>query len=162
MGQRLRIEWTESAEELRQLYKQERHVGRRTRLLAFWHLRQGKRIQDVVDLLDVGYRRVQEWVAWYRQNGLEEVLRRVKGHGSVGAEPYLTAIQQRALVAKVELGDFRTVWDAVEWVKARWQVNYSYKGMHDFLARHDCRPKVPRPQSTKANTKRQEAWKKGG
>ncbi len=160
MGQRLQIEWAESAEELKQLYKQEHHVERRTRLLALWHLRQGKRIQDVVDLLDVGYRRVQEWAAWYRQGGLDEVLRRVKGHGSRGAEAYLTALQQKALVAQVELGAFRTVWDAVEWVRGRWG-GYTYKGMHDLLARHECRPKVPRPQSEKANVTRQEAWKKG-
>lgn len=161
MGQRLQVAWAQSAEELRQRYKQEQHIGRRTRLLALWHLRQGKRIQEVVDMLDVGYRRVQEWLAWYREGGLEEVLRRVKGHGSTGVEAYLSDIQQRALVAKVELGEFRTIWDAVEWVKARWNVIYTYKGMHDLLARHDCHPKVPRPQSTKADTTRQEAWKKG-
>lgn len=161
MGRRLQVKWEESAKELRQLYKQEKHIERRTRLLALWHLRQGKRIQDVVDMLDVGYRRVQEWLAWYRKDGLETVLRRIKGHGSRGAEAYLTPLQQKALVAKVELGDFKTVWDALEWVKDRWGVVYTYKGMHDLLARHNCRPKVPRPQSYKANVARQEAWKKG-
>jgi transposase len=162
MGQRLQIDWAESVEELRQRYKQESHVGRRTRLLALWQWRQGKRIPAVVAMLAVGYRRVQEWIAWYRQGGLEEVEGRVKGHGSRGAASYLTPIQQRAWVAKVELGELRTVWDAVAWVEARWGAHYTYKGLHDLLARYDCRPKVPRPQSAKADQQRQEAWKKGG
>jgi transposase len=151
MGQRLHLEWQESTEQLEQLYKQQRHIERRTRLLALWHLRQGKSVQAVVDMLGIGYRTVQQWLAWYRQGGLEMVLDRVRGHGARGTAPYLTALQQRALVAQVELGAFRTVWDAVQWVKDRWGVTYTYKGMHELLARHDCRPKVPRPQSAKAN-----------
>ncbi len=66
------------------------------------------------------------------------------------------------MLAKVELGEFRTVWDVRAWVKDRWGVMYTYKGMHDLLERHDGRPKVPRPQSEKADQQRQEAWKKGG
>jgi len=40
----------------------------------------------------------------------KEVLRRVRGHGSSGAHnAYLTPLQQRALFAKAQLGEFRTV-----------------------------------------------------
>jgi transposase len=93
---------------------------------------------------------------------LAEVLKRVRGHNSSGVhQAYLTPIQQRALFAKVQLGQFRTVWDAIQWVADRWGVHYSYKGMHDLLYRHDCGPKVPRPQSEKADAARQAAWKKG-
>jgi transposase len=162
MGRRLQIEWQESANELATLYKNERNADRRSRLLALYHLRRGKRIQDVVEILNVSYRSVQHWVAWYRTGGLDEVLRRIRGHNSSGGHrAYLTDQQQRALLAKVQLGDFRTVWDAVQWVKDRWGVRYTYKGMHDLLYRHDCRPKVPRPQSEKADAARQDAWKKG-
>lgn len=163
MVKRLAMDWAESADQLEALYKAEKQVERRTRLLALWHLRQGKRIADVVAMLKVSYRTVQHWVSWYRAGGLEEVLRRVRGHGSSGAHAaYLRPIQQRALFAKVQLGEFRTVWDAVAWVQARWGVSYTYKGMHDLLYRHDCAPKVPRPQSSKADPQRQQQWKKGG
>ena len=121
MVKRLKIEWAESADELEARYKKEKQVERRTRLLALWHLRQGKRIDEVVQLLSVSYRTVQNWLRWYRHGGLEEVLQRIRGHGSSGAHSaYLTALQQRALFTKVQLGAFRTVWDAVEWVQARW------------------------------------------
>lgn len=63
MATRLKMRWTESAEELEALYKAEKQVERRTRLLALWHLRQGKRIQDVVEMLRVSYRTLQSWVS---------------------------------------------------------------------------------------------------
>jgi transposase len=37
----------------------EKQVGRRTRLLVLWYLRQGKRIDEVVQLLRVSCRSVQ-------------------------------------------------------------------------------------------------------
>ena len=61
MVKRLEIDWAESAEELEACYKGEKQVERRTRLLALWHLRQGKRIADVVAMLKVSYRTVQRW-----------------------------------------------------------------------------------------------------
>jgi transposase len=162
MAIRLKVAWAESAEELEPLYKAEKQVEQRTRLLALWHLRQGKRIEDVVEMLGVAYRTLQNWVNWYRCGGLAEVLRRVRGHGSNGEHgAYLTALQQRALFAKVKLGEFRTIWDAVVWVEGRRGVCYTYKGLYDLLERHDCKPKVPRPVSVKANPVLQEQWKKG-
>lgn len=162
MGQRLQVEWQETAEELRRQYLKEKHTQRRTRLHALWHLRSGKRIQDVVEILGIHYRVIQRWIAWYRQGGLEEVLRRVSGHGAPGVQPYLNAQQQKALVARVALGDFRTVWDVMHWVEARWGITYRYHGMHSLMKRHQLGLKVPRPRSAKASPEKQEAWKKGG
>jgi transposase len=91
MGQRLRIEWQESAEELKALYKREPHSQRRTRLQVLWQLCTGKRIADVVETVGVSYRAVQQWAAWYRAGGLAKVLQHVTGHASRGATPYLNA-----------------------------------------------------------------------
>jgi len=162
MGQRIQVEWQESADELKELYRQERHPQRRTRLQALWHLRQGDRIEEVVEKVGVAYRSVQNWLKWYRQGGVREVCRRVTGYQSMGVPAYLNGLQQHALAAKVELGEFRTVWDAVQWVADRWQVRYTYDGMYALLKRHDLGVKVPRPRSAKADLLQQEAWKKGG
>lgn len=158
---RLQVEWEQSAEELRRLYQGERHAQRRTRLQVLWQLRQGKRIEDVVATTGVSYRAVQHWVAWYRQGGLAPVLERVTGYHSQGKPPKLSPLQQRALAAKVRLGCFRTVWDALAWVQDRWGISYSYQGMYTVLERLQAGPKVPRPQSTKTEPARQQAWKKG-
>ena len=161
MGGQLKVDWQESADELKHLYQKEAHPQRRTRLQAFWQLRLGKRIQDVVDLTGASYRRVQQWLRWYRQGGLSEVLRRVVGHHAKGKKPYLNQLQQRALVAKTQQGQFRTVWDVIEWVRDRWGVNYRYKGMYTLMKGHGLGLKVPRPHSEKADDQQQAAWKKG-
>ena len=160
MGRNLEVNWQETAEELEQHYRAEKHYQRRERLLTFWHLRRGKQIKEVSEMTGRGARRIREWVSWYRIGGLSEVLQRVTGHGTVGVSAQLTPVQQKALVARVALGDFRTVWDVVAWVEARWGIQYSYEGLRSLMKRHDCVLKVPRPQSEKANEQQQEAWKK--
>jgi transposase len=161
MGQRLQIEWQESAEELKALYKCETHPQRRTRLQTLWQLRTGKRRADVVESVGVSYRAVQQGVAWYRAGGLAEVLRRVTGYASQGTAPHLNAKQQRALAARVALRDFKTVWEVIQWAEDRWGVQYSYQNVltHETSS---IEIEVPRPQSDKADPAQQTAWKKGG
>ena len=161
MARTLQVEWEESAEELKQKYRVETHPQRRERLFTLWHLRLGKQIREMAEFIGTDERIIQRWVAWYRVGGLPEVLRRVTGHGTVGSPAYLSDLQQKALVARVKLGDFRTVWDVVAWVEARWGIRYSYEGMRSVMKRHGCVLKVPRPQSEKANVQQQEDWQKG-
>lgn len=162
MGRQLQIDWRESVTELKVLYQKERNSERRTRLQALWHLRCGKKMKDVAELVGIAYRTLQYWVAWYRHGGLPEVLQRIKGHGNQGRPPKLNTLQQRALAAKVALGCFRTLWDALQWVRDRWWVQNSYTGLHSCLKRLKCRPKVPRPRSIKTDVEAQNAWKAAG
>ena len=158
----LQVDWQESAEDLKQKYRKEKHPQRRVRLLTFWHLRLGKQIREMSGLIGTDERVIQRWVSWYRTGGLAEVLRRVSGHGTVGAPAYLTRLQQNALAARVKLGDFRTVWDVIAWVEGRWGIHYSYEGMRSVMKRNKCVLKVPRPKSEKANLQEQEDWQKKG
>jgi transposase len=161
MGRQVQIEWQQTADQLKLIYQWERNPHRKIRLQALWHLRCGKRLQDVVDSIGVCYRTLQYWVAWYRAGGLAEVLRRIPGYGSRGVAK-LTAIQQGALVGKVALGLFSTVWDAIQWVRDRWKIQYSYSGLHSCLKRLKCGIKVPRPFSVKADVQAQNEWKANG
>ena len=115
----------------------------------------------VVAVRGVNYRPLQAWVAWDRQGGLPEVLRRVRGHQGRGHPAYLTPLQQRALVARVTVGDFTTVWEVRQGVEARWGIRYTYSGMWDLMTRLRLGLKVPRPQAEKALPLAQERWKKG-
>ena len=83
-------------------------------------------------------------------------------HGGQGRHSKLQPLQERALAAKVALGSFRTIWDAIQWVQGRWQVGYSYDGLFKLLKRLDCRPKVPRPRSVKADVTVQAQWRTDG
>jgi len=113
MGRQLHIDWQQTGTELKDLYHKEWNPERRTWLHALWQLRSGKGLQEVAALVGIAYRTLQYWVAWYRQGGLTEVLKRIKGHGRQGRPAKLKALQQRALAAKVALGGFRSVWDAL-------------------------------------------------
>lgn len=53
MGQRLQLDWQQSAEELKHRYLSEQHPQRPTRLQALWLLRQGKRMAEVVEIIGV-------------------------------------------------------------------------------------------------------------
>ena len=161
MGRRVKVDWQESSEELKHRYLKEVHPQRRTRLQALWQLHQGKRVQEVVDLTGASCRSVQQWLSWYRKDGLGEVLRRVVGHQAKGKKPYLNRLQQKALVAKVQQGRFRTVWDVMEWARGRWGVRYTYKGMYSLMKGNGLGLKVPRPHSEKADAQQQIAWKRG-
>jgi transposase len=160
MGRRLQVEWQEEPENLKLLYRQEKQPQRKERLLVLWHLRAGQRVEAIAAMTGTSCRVIQRWVAWYRVGGLAEVLYRVTGHASQGQDPYLSQVQQKALVARVKLGDFATVWDVMAWVEARWGIVYSYEGMRSVLKRNHLGVKVPRPQAEKADVQVQATWQK--
>lgn len=161
MARPFQIKWHEDEQTLYELYKQEKDHQNRTRLQALWLLRQGRSLSQVAEIVGVHYRTVQEWVAWYRQGGVAEVLgHRHGGHG--GQERRLTPEQEAELKAKAAAGEIRTIHEGVEWAKQTYQVEYSYWGMRWVFDRLDLKSKVPRPQSPQASLSQQEAWKKGG
>jgi transposase len=160
MARPLRIDWQEDEQTLYELYRQEKDHQDRTRLQALWLLRSGRSMKEVAGLVGVHYRTVQEWVAWYRKGGVDEVLRhRHGGHG--GQERWLNEEQEAELKAKAEAGEIRTIQDGVEWAKRTYGVEYTYWGMRWVFYRLDLKKKVPRPKSPQASAEQQEAWKKG-
>lgn len=160
MPRRVQVEWQEDADGLKRLYLAEKDHQHRTRLQALWHLRQGRTVGEVADLVGQHPRTIQDWVAWYRRGGLAEVRRhRHGGHG--GTKPRLTRAQQEELKTLSEQGRIRTVWDGVHWAQEQ-GVSYTYWGMRHVYERLKLKNKVPRPRNPKASAEEQEAWKKGG
>jgi transposase len=162
MAKPVTVGWGETAAELEERYRAERDVERRKRLGALWLVRRGDRVGDAGRLVGVGERTVFRWLGWYREAGLAGVLRRVPGHGALGAPHRLTAEQQRRLLAQAERGEFRTYEDARAWVRDTYGVTYRPGGMWSALHRLGVRSKVPRPVAEKADPVAQEAWKQGG
>lgn len=99
-----RVEWQESEEQLHESYLVQSDVEQRKRVQALWLLRQGYTETQTARLVGVGRRTVVRWVSWYRDGGLEEVTRRVPGHGAVGATAWLTPQQLDELVAHTSTG----------------------------------------------------------
>jgi transposase len=161
MARKLQIEWQEDENTLKELYKREKDHQNRGRLQALWLVRTGRPMSEVAPIVDVHYRTIQEWIAWYRAGGLEEVLKhRRGGHG--GAKSRLTKEQEEDLVTKSKTGEIYSIWNGVDWAEKEHQVSYTYWGMRSVFQRLDLTKKVPRPKSPKASAKDQETWKKGG
>ncbi len=161
MGRAPEVDWEESAEELYEIYKGEPDTERRKRAQALWLLRSGRPPAAAAELAGVGKRTAERWLSWYRRGGLEEVLKRVPGHGAPGSACRLSEERLEELVAHAGQGRFRTYFEARDWVEGEWGVSYEYKGMYALLRRLSVRPKVPRPAAEKADPDAQEAWKKG-
>lgn len=156
------MEWAEvdTEEALKERYREERDAARRTWLHALWLLRQGRKVQEVADLVGASKRSVDRWVDWYRTGGRAGVL--AHHQGGSGRAPALTPEQQTTLAEAVATGQFRTARDIQAWLRANFAVSLQVSSIHKLLARLRCAPKVPRPQHEKTDPAAQQAWKKGG
>lgn len=74
-GRPILIDWQESAEDLRDRYRQEQNELLRMRLQALLLVREGKTLTEINKTLPVSYRTLQRWLSWYRAGGVDELLR---------------------------------------------------------------------------------------
>ena len=161
-GRPIQIEWQETAEELYQLYQAETtHLKIRQRLQFLWLVRTGYSLRKSCQIAGIGERSGQRYLHWYREGGVAEVQKRQHG-GHAPRKGYLTETQQAELSEYSKQGKIKTVWDAIGWVKNKYDVEYSYEGMRGVLKRLRLNKKVPRPQHEKSDENAQIAWKKGG
>ena len=162
MSRLVTVAWGETAEELYGRYRRERDLPARNRLQALWLVRCGDGVVSAAQQAGVGVRTLERWLGWYREGGLDSVLRRVPGHGGRGAPCKLTTEQQANLAERAAVGEFHTYGEAAEWVRSEYGVGYTYNGIWSLLSRLEIHPKVPRPTAEQADAAVQEAYKKGG
>ena len=160
-GRSIVVDWQDSAETLYKLYCEEDAPKKRQRLQFLWLLRTGNSLRESSRIAAISERSGQRYLKWYREGGVQELLGRQHG-GHAPRQSYLTSEQEASLVEKSKEGNLKTVWDAVNWVKDRHKVSYTYSGMNSVLKRLKLNKKVPRPQHEKSDPTAQEAWKKGG
>jgi transposase len=148
-GRPLIIHWHDTAETLSLALRRERSAEVRTRLHAIWLIRQGHTLGAAAELVGAHYVTVQQWVAWYRTGGLDEVRRHRRG-GRQGRPNYLSP-EQRLLVRDAVLsGHLRTAGEIRDWIAAEFGVTYSVESIYDVLARlklrlRDVRRRRPQP-----------------
>ena len=148
VGRPFKVNWEEEEETLYELYKKEKDLQMRKRLQALWLLRKGERLGEVAKIVGVKYRTVQEWVRRYRQGGLEEVKKHRIG-SSGGVKARLEGENLAKLEEEIKAGKFKTIWEAVEWVKEEIGIEYSYWGMRWVFKRLKVKKKSPAPKTQK-------------
>jgi len=137
----IKVEWQETAEELYQLYQEEKELKKRQRLQFLWLVKTGNSVQKSCQIAGFGERSGQRYLSWYRQGGLAEVTGRQHG-GPAPRSGFLTETQKTALRAYSETGNVKTVWDAIKWVKDEYNIEYRLT-MLDSRATSLSKPRFP-------------------
>lgn len=157
----VKIEITESSEELQTLLKQQQSAAGKERILAIYLLktRQVETVQHLAILLGRGRITLQRWLKQYRQGGLLTLLELKK---KTGRTPSIKPAVREKL--QQELSDpqgFSSYGEVRTWLRAVMGVEVSYKVVHDTVRyKLKAKLKVPRPRSTKQSPLVAENFKK--
>lgn len=159
-GKTLQVNWQEDEAALKTAYQSEHDAAIKPRLHLLWLVRQGHLVSQAAPLIGVHYRTAQEWIAWYKQGGLDHV--RSRKRGGRGRQPRLNTDQKEALCAKARSEGFVSVKDGLRFVQEQFGLTYTQSGMNKVFSALSLRKKVPRPRNAKASQEVQENFKKGG
>ena len=156
------VVWQETAAQLEGLYRAERDATLARRWHALWLLRNEQELADVAATIGVAYRTIQEWVAWYRRGGLDEVRAHRRGGNRRVSAPLVSAEQVAAVLREARTHGFATQALVRDWLAQHHGVTLTPKQGRRLVAQLGLRLKVPRPLAAKADLDQQAGWKKGG
>lgn len=157
----LKIEITESAEQLKQLLHQYHHPQPKAKLQVLWWLKSGQ-ANSVNQLAQLSARHrttISHWLSAYRQAGLDALL---KVHTSTGRPraigPQVTEQLQRELDNPQGFDSYKEVH---RWLRAVHGVDVAYKTVHKTVRyRLKAKLKRPRPVSDKQSSDAIESFQK--
>ena len=150
-------------DELYTLYCETTDARLARRIQAVWLARRGLTCPQIVQVVGVSRRTVQQWIAKYNRGGIDELLDKPRS----GRPAFLSARQQKQLARRIQAGvtkkDPLSVFTgpSVEaWVEHEFGVVYSLRGIQRLLRRLGFSHLCPRPAHEKADPKAQAAFKK--
>lgn len=140
----------ETAEELREMLKQEKQARKRTRLQVLYLIvtREATSRSKVAKILGFNRNSISDWFALYESGGLAKMLEIYK---PAGAKPKIpeAAIEEIEQRVGTEKG-FRTYKEIHELVVNKYGAEVVYSGVHSFVRyRLEAKAKVPRPSNPK-------------
>ena len=144
-----RVVIEESVEELKELMHQQTTgwAKERVQMLYLLQTGQAESISHAAELLGRGRITLQRWLDKYAQGKMAQLLTKQTPPGRVCQIP---AAAQVALIEQLAnpIG-FGSYGEIQEWLKARYQHEISYKGIHKHVRYQlQAKPKRPRPVST--------------
>lgn len=140
----------ETAEEIREMLKQESHVKKQNRLQALYLIvkKEAKSRRKVAKILGFNRNSISDWFKSYEAGGLEKMLEIGKPSG---AKPKMTAEAIAAIkeILATEKG-FRTYKEIHQMVVKNHKIEIGYGGVHKLVRYQlEAKAKSPRPSNPK-------------
>lgn len=157
----VKINITETADQLKKLLKQQKTAYALSRLQALYLLKtqQVETVQHLAGVLGKSRVTVQRWLRKYREGGLNRLLEQ---HQSTGRPKIISPeVRERLLLELAQPEGFDSYGEVQTWLKASEGIDASYKVVHDTVHYQlKAGLKVPRPQSSKQSPPAPENFKK--
>jgi transposase len=151
----------EDPQELKKLEKYHRysHLFQRVRMLRLLKTGACRNLREAANALGYSWRQCQRWFASYKRGGLEELLKsRVDERGR---QELLTPEAFEELQEAMKRGEIATIGQADEFLRQRHAIEYAHPdGVGQLLRRRKAKLKTGRPRHEKADSRKQEAFKK--
>ncbi|MEM8781199.1 MAG: helix-turn-helix domain-containing protein [Cyanobacteria bacterium P01_G01_bin.49] len=161
MSGTIKIEITETVDELKELLKAIENQEVKERIQALYWLKSGqvKTTQAIANLIGKHRVTVSRWLSSYRSKGIKVLL--LKGKSS-GRNRKLSSIVEQSLEQELkEREGFSSYKEIQTWLLAMHDVEMSYSGVHQLVRyRLGGKLKVPRPTHTKQKPGAVEDFKK--
>lgn len=140
----------ETAEEIREMLKNESQVKKQNRLQALYLIvkKEAKSRSKVAEILGFNRNTISDWFNLYEAGGLEKML---EIYQPPGANPKMTAeaIAEIKEVLATEKG-FRTYKEIHQMVVKKYQIDIGYGGVHKLVRyKLEAKAKSPRPSNPK-------------
>ena len=150
-------------DELYTLYRTTTEARMARRIQAVWLARRGLTCPQIIRVVGVSRRTVQQWIAKYNRGSIDELLDKPRS----GRPALLNAKQQKQLARRIKAGvtqgDSLCVFTgpSVEaWVEREFGVVYSLRGIQRLMRRLGFAYLCPHPVHEKSDPKAQAAFKK--
>jgi len=156
-----KIEITESETELKKRLSQEKTGSGKERLQLLYLLKtkKARTVTEAAQLLGRNRVTVQDWLAKYRQGGLEKFLEKKVGGGRPRKIPLWA---EKALEKKLHSNQgFNSYGEICQWLSEDLGVVANYKTVHQLVFyKLKASPKIARPKSKEQSEERLESFKK--
>ena len=156
-----RLNIHESEAELKKLLRKEKTGSGKERIQLLYLLKSQKAqtITQASELLGRHRVTLQDWLAKYRQGGLENLLGQAS---SLGRPRKIPMWAEKALAKRLEEPEgFESYGAICQWLETKFGIQAKYKTVHSLVYyKLKASPKIARPQSLEQSTERLEAFKK--
>jgi transposase len=152
----------EDKDQLESLYKKEKNyrIRQRIKCLIYTRSNEFKGQLDLANHLSIDYATVKRWLKQYREEGLESLIKLKSGgnRNSVISQDIHQGLSEKLNNSSSPLLGY---WDAVLWVKKRFDIDIEYNTLRTYIIRHfGTKLKMPRKSHYKKDEQAIEAFKK--